>query len=357
MGKGTVATVAIALLLLVALAGCGSASNSTARSGRSRQATPTEVSQTPEPGVGMSAPISKVVVARRFRSWSGRPPGEEETGSKGCTQEEGRGEINVYTDVAEPLCVRVTGEEPVLVVNRTSAYRRREGAPFVVTLGPYRARILPQQAARFGPVGRFLGRGLHDAVLGHGGQHVGVQIEPRDCATFRPGPGEPLCFKKERAGRIRRWHVALAREHAPACDGSSLVVSVDRHTEDAAGTIYSKLDVVNRSRRSCNVAGVPRVTAVGRSGTVVATARAVPLLHPHSRPDHRRTWLRGGGGGGVSFTVTHADGGTYGRCRLARTSGLRVTMPGTAQTRFVPLPMSYCPPPRGGLGLRVGRTE
>jgi hypothetical protein len=64
-----------------------------------------------------------------------------------------------------------------------------------------------------------------------------------------------------------------------------------------------------------------------------------------------------GGGGWVSFTVTHADGSPSGSCSLARTSGLRVTMPGTAQTRFVPLPMNYCPPPRGALALRVGRTE
>jgi hypothetical protein len=32
-------------------------------------------------------------------------------------------------------------------------------------------------------------------------------------------------------------------------------------------------------------------------------------------------------------------------------------MPGTAHTQFVPLPMSYCPPPHGALALRVGRTE
>jgi hypothetical protein len=303
----------------------------------------------------MRASISKVVVARRFRTWSGRPRGSEAVGSKGCVKEEGDGEIGIYTDTPEPSCVQVTGREPVLIVNRTTAYHRSEGKAIEVGLGPYRVRLLPQQAARFGPVGRFLGRGLHTAFDDRG--RLGVLIEPADCGIFQASPGEPLCFQRERASRLRRWHVALAREHAPACHGSSLLVSVDRHTEDAAGTIYSKLVVVDRSRRSCNVAGVPRVTAVDGAGKVIATAKAIPLLHPRSRPDHRRTWLRGGGGGGVSFTVTHADGSSSGRCGLARASGLWVTMPGTAQTQFVPLPMSYCPSPRSALELRVGRTE
>jgi hypothetical protein len=304
----------------------------------------------------MEAPISKVVVARRFRPWSGRPVGTETVGSKGCAKEEGNGEIGIYTDTPEPSCVQVTGRADVLIINRTGAYHRSEGHPLTVRLGPYRARLLPQQEARFGPVARFLGRGFHSVVVDRSG-HLGVLIEPANCGLFSAEPGEPLCFRRERAARLRRWHVALARRHAPACSGSAFIVSVDRHTEDAAGTIYSKLDVVNRSRRSCNVAGVPRVAAVDPRGKDVAIGEPVPLLRPHSRPDHRRTWLRGDGGGGVSFTVTHADGGTFGRCRLVRTSGLRVTMPGTAHTQLVPLPMRYCPPPRGALALRVGRTE
>ena len=131
---------------------------------------------------------------------------------------------------------------------------------------------------------------------------------------------------------------------------------MDSRTQVAAGTVYSKLDVVNRSRRSCNVAGVPRVTAVDRDGHPVATAEPVPLLRPHSRPGHRRTWLRGDGGGGVSFTVTHADGSAFGRCGLALTTGLRVTMPAAEHAQLVTLPMSYCPS-HGGLALKVGRTE
>jgi Protein of unknown function (DUF4232) len=347
------AWIAAASLTVVVISGCGSGSSSSS-SAPGRGGHPADTAE-PSTGVGMRAPISKVVVAQRSRPWRGRPRGSEAVGSKGCVKEEGSGEIGIYTDTPEPSCVQVTSRESVLIVNRTSAYHRSEGKSIEVGLGPYRARLLPQQAARFGPVGHFLGRGLHTAFDDRG--RLGVLIEPADCGIFRASPGESLCFRRERASRLRRWHVAVAREHAPACSGSDLVVSVDRHTETAAGTVYSKLDVVDRSRRSCNVAGVPRVTAVDGAGKVVATARAIPLLRPRSRPDHRRTWLRGGGGGGVSFTVTDADGSSSGRCRLVRSSGLRVTMPGTADTQFVPLPMSYCPPPRGALALRVGRTE
>jgi hypothetical protein len=354
MGGKVLPTRAIAVaacLAAILVLGCGSSSSS---SGPHRGGRRTETTELPT-GVGMRAPISRVVVARRFRTSRGRPPGSEGVGSKGCVKEEGQGELGIYTDTPEPSCVQVTGREPVLIVNRTTAYHRSEGRPIEVRLGPYRARLLPQQAARFGPVGRFLGRGLHTAFDDRG--RLGVLIEPANCGIFDAAPGEPLCFPKERASRLRRWHVAVARENAPACRGSDLAVSVDRHTETAAGTVYSKLDVVNRSRRSCNVAGVPRVTALARGGKSVAAAEPFPLLRPHSRPGHRRTWLRGGGGSGVSFTVTHADGGTSGSCALARTSGLSVTMPGTAHTQFVSLPMSYCPPPRGALALRVGRTE
>jgi hypothetical protein len=165
----------------------------------------------------MRAPISKVVVAQRFRTSRGRPPGSEGVGSKGCIKEESRGEIGIYTDPPAPSCVQVTGREPLLIVNRTSAYHRSEGRRIEVRLGPYRARLLPQQAARFGPVGRFLGRGLHTAFDDRG--RLGVLIEPADCGIFDASPGEPLCFQKERASRLRRWHVAVAREDAAPCRG------------------------------------------------------------------------------------------------------------------------------------------
>ncbi len=152
----------------------------------------------------MLAPISKVVVARRYRTLSGRPPGTESVGSKGCAKEEGNGEINLFTDEPEPLCVQVTGAADVLFVNRTEAYHRSEGEPVTVRLGPYRARILPQQAVRFGPVGRFLGRGFHQAIVGRS-QRLGVLIEPKGCGILRAKVGEPLCFEGERTARLRHW--------------------------------------------------------------------------------------------------------------------------------------------------------
>jgi hypothetical protein len=354
MGKGT-AAVSVMVMLVVGLFGCGSGSSSTVGStARRRAALPSPVRE-PSSGVGMSAPISKIIVARRFRPWQGRPPGEEGTGSKGCTQEEGRGEIGIYTDVAEPLCVRITGPQRVVIVNRTTAYRRSGGRPIVVRLGPYSARILPQQGALFGPVGRFLGRGLHAATVGRGGR-LGVMVEPADCAIFRPQPGQPLCFRKDRAGRLRRWRRTEARLHAPACRGSDLVISAERHSEiGAGGTIYTRLIITNRSRRPCTVAGVPTVVAIGRHGKSVGEAQAVPHLRLGSEGGRRRVRLRGEGS--ASFEVAHYDGIGSGRCKFILTHGLRVTLPGTGPTQVVLSSMSYCPLPGGGLGLRVGRIE
>jgi hypothetical protein len=56
----------------------------------------------------------------------------------------------------------------------------------------------------------------------------------------------------------------------------------------------------------------------------------------------------------VTFIVTHNVRIGSGRCKLSLTYGLRVTAPGTGPAQVVPLPLSYCPPPRGGLDLRAG---
>lgn len=346
----------MAALIALAVAGCGSGSDSgessTASStSRHRSTVPTPVHK-PSPGVGMSARISKIIVARQNRFWRGRPPGGKTTGSKGCTPEEGRSQVGIYTDVPEPSCVRITGRQRVLIVNRTTAYRRSEGKPIVVGFGPYSARILPQQGALFGPVGRFFGQGLQQATINHSGR-VGVLVLPNDCALSRPEPGEPLCFN--RAGRRRRWNRPLARMGAPVCRGSDLVVSAAGHSGVAAGTVYTKLFITNLSRRPCTVAGVPTVVAIGRHGKSVGEAEAVPHLRPGNHGGRRRVRLRGEGS--ATFEVTHYNGIGSGRCKFTLTYGLRVTLPGAGPTQVVPLPMSYCPPPKGGLGLRVGRIE
>lgn len=173
--------------IAIGLVGCGSGSSSTG----------SEAADKSDRGVGQSAPIAKVIVARRSRPWHGRPPGEESIGAKGCMPQEGRGEIGIYTDLPAPTCVRITGRQRLMIVNRTSAFRRSEGRPLFVRLGPYSARLLPQQAVLFGRVGRFLGRGLHYANVNHS-LRLGVLVLPNDCALLRPEPGEPACFKKNR---------------------------------------------------------------------------------------------------------------------------------------------------------------
>jgi hypothetical protein len=346
-----IASVSLIAIAASGLLGCGSSSGSADGSdagGRSLSPTP---SRNRSPGVGQGAPIATVIVARRTKPWRNRLPGSETNGASGCFLREGRGEIGIYTDVPSPSCIRITGRRRVMIVNRTTAYRRSEGRSILVRLGPYSARLRPQQAALFGPVGRFLGRGLHAATINRS-QRVGVMVEPNLCAILRPEPGQPLCFEKDRPGRLRRWHRTEARLHAPACRGTDLVLSAGR-SEVAAGTVYSDLTITNRSRRPCTVAGVPRVAAIDRHGKSVGRAEAVPLLRPGSKGGRLRVKLPEGGS--ATFTVAHYDGIGSGRCKLAVSYGLRVTVPGTGPTEVVRLPLRYCPSPRGGLRLRVGR--
>lgn len=302
----------------------------------------------------MDAPISKILVARRYRSWQGRPVGAEAVGSMGCgPRSSSAPQIQIYTDEPEPSCVWVTGAGTVSVVNRTGAYHRSEAEPLTVKLGPYEARVLPQQAVRFGPVGRFLGRGLHTLTAGH--RSLGVLVEPEGCGLFRAKPGEPLCFQKERPRRLPRWRRFDRRVHRPACRGDDLGLYVDPRTQIARGTTYSLLDVTNLSRRSCTMAGVPGVVAIDHDGTPVARAEAVPLLRPHSRPLGHRAWLPAGGE--ADFTVTHTEATAAGGCPVAETYGLRITLPGATSAQVAALPMRYCRSSPEGLALRVGRIE
>jgi hypothetical protein len=185
---GRAASTMVAMAVLVALASCGSRSDSTPTMTARRAGTPPSTHR-PSPGVGMSAPISKIVIAHRRRPWPGHPDGAETTGSRGCRQEKGRGEINIFTDVPEPSCVRITGRQRVLIVNRTSAFHRREGKPLLLRFGPYSARILPQQGALFGPVGALLRPRAAD----------GDDRPP--AAGRRPDPAQRLRAVSPRTGR------------------------------------------------------------------------------------------------------------------------------------------------------------
>jgi hypothetical protein len=344
----------LGVLPLTAGCGLGSGSNSTSGSTPRRQSAPPELARKRSPGVGMSAPVSKVIVARR----TGRrrsPVGLQTNGASGCPDLEGRPEIGLYTDVPVPDCVRATRTQRLMVVNRSGAYRRSEGHPEVVRLGPFSARLLPQEAVLFKPLGSFLGRGLHQVMV-DGGNRGAVLVEPANCAILRPEPGEPLCFSDDRVGRLRRWRRTEARLGAPACRGSDLALSAERHSSiGAGGTIYTKIFVTNRSRRPCTVAGVPKVIGIDRLGKALQIAVPRPNLRPTA--DSGRLRVKLAAGRSATFLVAHYDGIGAGRCRSTLTYGLRITIPGAGFRRVVRYPMGYCPAPDAGLGLRVGRIE
>jgi hypothetical protein len=343
------------VVLIGALAGCGSGSGSTGHWSVGRHASSTPVPEA-SPGVGWKAPIKKTLGPRRRAAGVGRLTGTESIGAKGCPEEEGHGEIGIFTDVSQPNCVRVTGAEPVLIVNRTGAYHRSEEHAITVTLGPYRARLAPQEAMRLAPVGRFLKGGYHQAKIGTGPGGIGILVLPKDCAIFRPEPGEPLCFAGYRSGRLRRWRRTIARMGAPACHGADLAISREGHSSiGSGGTIYTKFFVTNRSDRPCTVAGVPEVVALDRSGKTVDVGEPRPLLRVGSKGGRLRVRLEPGRS--ATFVVAYDDGTPAGPCKFAATSGLHVAVPGTTARRFFHFGASYCTAPEWGLGLRVGRIE
>jgi hypothetical protein len=269
------------VLIGAAASGWGSAPNPTTSGSTVRRRSPPAPAPTHRrsPGVGWTAPVSKIVGFVRVPQGIGRLPGTEGIGAKGCPIEERRGEIGIFADVPQPSCVRVSAGEPVSVVNRTGAYHRSEGHPVTVRLGPYRARLRPQQAIRFAPAGRFLADGYHQVEIGSGRGGVGILVLPSDCAIRRPEPGEPLCFAGERAGRLRRRHRIVGRMGAPACRFSDLAVSSERHSSiGSGGTIYTRFFITDRSSRPCTLAGVPRVVGLDRKGRDVGVGEPVPLL-------------------------------------------------------------------------------
>jgi hypothetical protein len=342
--------VVLIVFLAAAVVGCGSGSDTGATGSTVRRGTPSvpAPARRRSPGVGWKAPISKVVGFLRVPSGVGRLPGTEGTGAKGCQVEEGRGEIGIFADVPQPSCVRVSPDEPVSVVNRTGAYHRSEGHPVTLRIGPYGTRLRPQQAIRFGPVGRFLGRGYHQVRIGSGRGGVGILVLPSGCAIRRPEPGQSLCFGGGQAG---------GRSGASACPSSALAVSPERHSSiGSGGTIYTRFFVTNLSHRPCTLAGIPRVVSLDPEGRNVDVAEPVPLLRPGSRGG--RPQVRIAPGEAATFLVAHYDGIGAGRCHFATNPGVRVSIPGGGARKFVvAVAMGYCPAPGSGLGLRVGRIE
>ena len=97
------------------------------------------------------------------------------------------------------------------------------------------------------------------------------------------------------------------------------------------------------------------MVALGHGGRVVEAGRPVPDLRPTHRRRGRVVTL--GTGRPALFFVAHDDGKGFSRCGSALTRALRVRLPGERRRTIVAYRMRYCPPPKGNLGLRVGRIE
>jgi hypothetical protein len=118
--------------------------------------------------------------------------------------------------------------------------------------------------------------------------------------------------------------------------------------------VYAKFLIVVYSPEPCTLAGVPAVAAIGPGAKAIEVARSVPHLHTTRR--HNRVVTLEAGRPALFF-VAHRDATGRSRCRSAVTHALRMRPPGMRWRTVVNYRISFCPSPRGGLGLQVRRIE
>lgn len=322
---------AISALLALAALGCGGGATTV-------QKTVTASAQ---------SPVQGLVLAHRTPEAPRLEPGEHLQSASGCSRERGGRvkTIHVYPDVGH--CIRVEPRDRLLFVNSTGiGPERREANEVVITLGSYEARIGPDQSALFpAPAGSYLARGLHRTNTHADAPAPSVMVLPEGCAIPNRGlprgaplaPGEGLCFV----------------EGAPRCPGSKLRVRVGR-TGVAAGTVYQRFEVLNRSDRTCTVSGFPRLQAVDARGRPIGPpAEPDPLLTTMSG-DHPRVIVLESGGV-ATFEMNYGEAANYSpSCKPRQSAALRVTIPRASPSQRVRYGFERCARHQG---FNVGRIE
>lgn len=311
---------ALTVALLALPAGCGGGSSTVVKT----------VTTAP-------APAQSLVIAHRAAEGPRLAPGEGTQGAGDCTEAGGGGVKTIRLRSTGESCVRAAPRDRLLFVNETGiGAHHREPNPVELGLGDYKAWAGIGKSALFPTAGSFLGPGLHPVDTGAGAATVDVLVLPEGCALHDPEPGEGLCFA---AG-------------APPCPGPKLLVRAGR-AGAAAGTIYQRFEVVNRSRATCTVSGFPHIVALDAHGHPIGPpARLDHLLTTMSGNHPRRIALAPGGI--AVFEMNYGEAANYSPpCGARKTAALRITIPPSGPPQRVPYEMERCPEQ----GLNVGRIE
>lgn len=240
-GMGRVgAIVAVTAMLVLLVAGCGGGTHTT-----------TVVRTVTTPG---RPPVRQLVLARHDPEAPQHESGAHEEGTNGCRTLGGGRVKTIPLRSTAAGCYRVAPRDRLLFVNETGiGPDLGEANPVEVQLGDYRASIGIGKSALFqDPVGTYLRLGLHLAYTDATVQRPSIQVLPEGCSFDPTKPGESLCFAPG----------------APPCRSSALAIHAGG-AGAAAGTDYEHLLIVNRSGRTCTVAGFPRVTSVDAAGRPV----------------------------------------------------------------------------------------
>jgi Protein of unknown function (DUF4232) len=320
--RGAIAVVAA--VLVTAASGCGSGTT-----------TVVKTVTTPAP-----SPPVKLVLARHDPEAPQHESGAQEEARNGC-RTLGGGRVKTILLRSETAgCYRVAPRNRLLFVNETGlGPERGEPNPVAVQLGDYRATIGVGKSALFPPVGTYLRLGLHLVYTNATVQRPSIQVLPEGCSFDHTKPGESLCFAPG----------------APPCRSSALGIHAGRGGA-AAGTDYEHLLIVNRSGRTCTLAGFPRVTPVDAAGR--------PLDAPFPTSDHATT-MSGNHprtialepGAIATFEMNSGTATNFPRstCRPRKAAALEVTIPGAGGPPL-PLPsgLEIC---ADETNVSVGRIE
>jgi Protein of unknown function (DUF4232) len=330
MWRRAAAVIAAGAILAAAVAGCG---------GGTKTVEKTVTTEIVPPAQNLSLAHQTVEGLPR------REPGAHGQSASGCTREVGGRvkTLHVYPDAGN--CIRIRPRDRLLFVNSTGSGPDETGArEVVVTLGRYEARIEPGRSAIFAaPASSYLALGWHQVKV-RGAPAPSVLVLPEGCALPDTGlgrpplpPGEGLCFA----------------EGAPPCDPAKLTVRTGR-AGLAAGSVYQRFEVVNRSGQTCTVSGAPRVIAVDRQGRPIGPAATNEPDLTTMTGDHPKVIVLEPRGI-ATFQTRFGEAANFSPpCGERRSTTLRVTIPPGPPTR-VPYRMERCP--NGVQGFGVGRVE
>lgn len=285
--------------------------------------------------------VQKLVLAHRDPEAPRVEQGHRPHSEAGCVEPGGGRVKTVYLRSEGETCVRVAPRDRLLFVNVIgTGPGHEEPGGTEVSAGPYEAWVGIGRSALFpAPVGTYLGLGSHRVKTGADTTEPWVLVLPEGCQVEDTKPGESLCFAAD----------------APSCQSTGLALHAARGGA-GAGTYYEPILVVNRSRRTCTVAGFPRVRAIDAGGRRIGAAFETEGSATTMTGNHpRRIALEPGAA--ATFEMNSGDAANYPRsaCHPRKATTLEVTIPGAGGTPLsLPVELEVCA--RGG-NVRVGRIE